>query len=627
MSAMQRAQQKTGPSVGSADSAGARTIRLGRWWAMATLGGLTVGMLTLCFAPWGHWPLAYVALAPLAVAVAMARRGRSALLTAAAAGLVYWLVNLYWLTWVTPLGYGAACVYLCLFWLAAAVMLRPMLRRGWPAWLAVPLVWVGLEYLRAFGVGFPWNYLAHSQYARTPLIQIADLTGQYGLSFAVGMVNGLVVDVALGRLGPEWLVVRRRRIVVGAAACAVVFVGIVGYGAFRLGQETHSPGPRVGIVQRAIPTSLVGPNKSLEEMLQEHLIASTAFRDGDCDLLIWPETILPISMNPEILEADVAGMDGERLAGLVHAFRWVFLQDPGIPEAQRRKELAAYIDYLRKWAGMVERISQGLDCPVLAGGSTLHYQGEPHNEWVLRNSALWFDRSWRAERIYSKMHPVPFSEYVPMKYTYRPVYRLLRRFVPEQMVQVDPGRQWTRFELAAPDGPVGVAAPICYEGTFARLCRHMVMDDGRKVVGILANLSNDGWFVTPPPDPQKLSAEHAQHLASYCFRAVENRVAVLRAVNTGISASIDSDGRIVAMLAGRPGTGPGSVMQTGRLWLTDSDAGDRAGLTVGPRVLVDSRVSVYSQVGDVFAVSVLVVAVLATGWACLRRHTGLEDKP
>ena len=624
---MQRARQKTEPSAAPADAASRWADRLGRWWAIVALGGLTVPLLTLCFAPWGLWPLAYVALAPLAVAAAIAPRGRTVLLMAAAVGLVYWLVNLYWLTWVTPLGYGAGCVYLCLFWLAAAAALRPMLRRGWPGWLVVPLVWVALEYLRAFGVGFPWNYLAHSQYARTPLIQIADLTGQYGLSFAVGMVNGLVVDIVLGRLGPAWLVAGRRRLVIGGSACVVVFAGLLGYGYFRLGQATQSPGPRVGIVQRAIPTSLAGPNKTLEEMLEEHLIASTVFVGRDCDLLMWPETILPISMNPEILEADVAGMDTDRLAGLVHALRWVFLQDPAIPESQRRKELAAYIAYLRKWAAMIERISKGLDCPVLAGGSTLHYQGDPYNEWVLRNSALWFDRSWRAEPIYSKMHPVPFSEYVPMKYTYRPVYRFLRTFVPEQMAQVDPGRQWTRFELVTPDGPVGLAAPICYEGTFARLCRHMVMDDGRKVVGILANMSNDGWFVTPPPGPQTLSAEHAQHLASYCFRAVENRVAVLRAVNTGISASIDSNGRIVAMLAGRTGMGTGSAMQTGRLWLTDAPADQTDGLTVGPRVLVDSRVSVYSQVGDVFAVGVLVVALAGAARTCLRRRTGLEDKP
>ena len=68
-----------------------------------------------------------------------------------------------------------------------------------------------------------------------------------------------------------------------------------------------------------------------------------------------------------------------------------------------------------------------------------------------------------------------------------------------------------------------------------------------KAADILVNLSNDGWFVWKwGPWAGQSSAEHAQHLVQYCFRAIETRTPVVRAVNTGISALIDSSGRVVA---------------------------------------------------------------------------------
>ena len=68
-------------------------------------------------------------------------------------------------------------------------------------YLLLPVVWVALEYVRAYVLsGFPWFYLAQTQYRQVRLIQIADLTGQYGVSFAVAMVNGALADILAGPL-------------------------------------------------------------------------------------------------------------------------------------------------------------------------------------------------------------------------------------------------------------------------------------------------------------------------------------------------------------------------------------------------------------------------------------------
>ncbi len=137
-------------------------------------------------------------------------------------------------------------------------------------------------------------------------------------------------------------------------------------------------------------------------------------------------------------------------------------------------------------------------------------------------------------------------------------------------------------------------------------------DDGSKAADILVNMSNDGWFVTPwQGNVCRASTEHMQHLAQYCFRAVENRVPVVRAVNTGVSASIDSNGRIVTMLQRDDGSTAfsGTILLGGRS--TDGKDISQKPLPplIGDRTLIDDRVSPYGIIGDVFAMLVAAGAI------------------
>jgi apolipoprotein N-acyltransferase len=125
---------------------------------------------------------------------------------------------------------------------------------------------------------------------------------------------------------------------------------------------------------------------------------------------------------------------------------------------------------------------------------------------------------------YDKIVLVPFGEYVPYS-------RLL--FFVDRIVQaigrVVPGIHPTVFDL--PDARFGVL--ICYEDVFPALTRLFIRDGG----DFLVNITNDAWY-------GPTSAPH-QHLAHATFRAIENRVPLVRAANTGISAVIGSDGRIL----------------------------------------------------------------------------------
>jgi apolipoprotein N-acyltransferase len=127
-----------------------------------------------------------------------------------------------------------------------------------------------------------------------------------------------------------------------------------------------------------------------------------------------------------------------------------------------------------------------------------------------------------------------------------------------------------------------MATPICFEDTVAPLCRRMIYDGGEKIAHILINLSNDGWFGDE-------DGGRAQHLQIARFRCIENRVPMVRAVNTGLSASIDSTGRIDA--SERNGDAPPAVRTPG---------------TIAATVQIDSRRSWYGTLlGDV------------VGWVCL----------
>ena len=604
------------------------------------------GLLQVSFAPWDLWPLAYVGLAPWVLGLALAPSRRWGLFAAWLGSLVFWGAILYWLTWITMVGYLAGVAYLTLYWLAAAAVLRAAVRRNQPMWIVLPLVWVALEFIRSnaqslyLGPTFPWFALAHSQYRRTMLIQLADITGVYGVSFIVAMANGLVVDILLAVIarrrpvadlaaGPKAPIVlvanQRGRIIAGSVAFGAALAAALGYGAWQLSRDTRTEGPVIGIVQQAYPISLAGRNATQQQILDSHLDATRTFLDSSVrpDLVIWPETMLPVAMNRQMTDLDPNSLNGDYLRCLAAKFAGPEAWDPKYDDAFLRDFLRRVLrdgtvgedgtvePSKRQLAGKVLAMSGLLGCPILAGGTTLHRNDHPlfpKDEWLVRNSALWLDPNDPNAPIYSKRHLVPFSECVPFKDSWLGLHKLLRRFVPDVMEQLDPGPDITRFVLDRPAGKWRVVCPICYEGTISPLCRRMVYQDGQKKADIMANLSNDGWFVCSWGDGRHASTEQAQHLSHYCFRAVENRVPVVRAVNTGVSASIDSNGRIVAEIC----RGGRNTMISGTLLLDGANGGTVEYLSGhGPKVLVDHRASWYSRVGDAFA---LAVALAAAAW-------------
>lgn len=404
-------------------------------------------------------------------------------------GLLYFTGTVYWVTNSIHFYGGIAlipaslitlllCAYLALYpalFGAAAVFLRgcrPALRL-----VAAPALWTALELARTYVFsGFPWSLFGYSQYRVLPVIQIADITGVYGVSFLIVLVNAAAAGFLLDRKRYGGLI---------AAATAVTIV--LGYGAMKLRAAEGSGGIAISVVQGNIeqdrkwdPAYQAEVTATYERLTREAMLRHP-------DLVIWPETATPFYFN---------GAYGN---------------DKPLTE-----NLVAFVKQNRT--------------PLLFGSPT--YEVQPNRKVVGRNSAFLLSGEGRIEAVYHKIHLVPFGEYVPLK-------KVL--FFVEKMVQAigdfGGGDSYTVMSIPYGSGDqrreTTLSTVICYEIIFPDLVRRFV-DNGARIV---TTVTNDAWFGR--------TAAPYQHFSMAVLRAVENRVPVARAANTGISGFIDAQGRIL----------------------------------------------------------------------------------
>jgi len=597
------------------------------WTALKVFGlAMLSGVgLTVCFAPFPFWPIAYVALVPFVLACHVGRDSKLTLWMIGLAGVVYWSVNLYWLTWITSVGHSAGSIYLSAYWIGAAWGLHRLMRSGFPCWIALPLAWIPMELFRNFFVPFPWYFLAHSQFMHTTLIQISDITGQLGVSFFVAMAGGLIADGVLMLMGATPR--RTKTWVTGLTVCAVCLVAMLIYGVVRLNQDTKQPGPIIAVLQGASPSTLYDPENMPYpgRALPFYVRETPGIRAMECDLVVWPESVVYAGLvdMPRMTMNELPDEAIQNLGVLVMG-----RPPEGLSVASQRKTLVEWASDLTEYLTEFQQLADQAGCPILTGGPGVHLNGD--NSWYLTNDALWIAPDGEYQPSYAKLGLVPFSEYIPFRRSCRPVFNFLQSFVPPGMRNTQPGTEIRRFVLTRGDAQWTLATPICFEGTISRIARRMVFDDGRKQADILINLSNDGWFVYQGRDGEyRLSTEHMAHFVPYVYRAVENRVPVIRSVNTGISAWIDSDGVIVEAIGGEGGKmGGGARIESRRMVFPNSLPNPTSGAnnmqetpnlaqngSCSDGVMVDSRTSIYSFVGDTFAwivVGVTLVSITAT---------------
>ena len=498
--------------------------------ALAVVSGL---LLILSFPKFGNGVVAWVSLIPLFFSlkdVAPARGFQLGFLS----GIVAYLGILYWIS-VVVVQYGYLPVYvgvLVLLLLASYLSLYTAIfsagivylrRKGVRVCLSAPVIWTILEYIRSnLFTGFPWENLGYSQYLHQNVIQIADLTGIYGISFLIVLANAVIFDLLEGGSS-------RRLFYTEFSALAIILVVIFGYGHLRYKHIGYSlqmaPEMRVSLIQGNIDQNIKWDAQYQSQTLDIYRSLSLKAIPPKGGLIVWPETAVPFYF-------------------------------------QR-------LDLMHETVASVARQSQS---SLLLGSPSFTQEG---GNTYYSNSAFLIGEDGEVKGQYDKVHLVPYGEYVPL--------RKFFPFVGKLVAGVGDFRQGQGFyPLVLNNRRLGIL--ICYEGIFPEAAR----DYKLKRANLLVNITNDAWF-------GETSAPY-QHLSMTVFRAIENRLFLVRAANTGISAIIDPRGDI----------------------LLQSKLFERSALN-GSIKIVDEK-SFYAAYGDVF-VFVCAAFLLAIFILVLKRRT------
>ncbi|KKJ93537.1 apolipoprotein N-acyltransferase [Micromonospora sp. HK10] len=473
MTTLDREQNRA--TAGARD--GARPLPLAAALPMALAAGVA---LLAAFPPYGRWALAPVGVALLAAATHRRRLRAGAglgFLTGVTlfAPLLEW-TNLHtgYLPWLLLSLLQAG--YLALLG-AAGAWVSPLADRWRWGWSALTgLLWVGQEALRdrtPFG-GFPWGRLAFSQDA-SPLLRLAALGGAPLVTFAVAFTGGLLLTAAWRdwrRPAGQW---RPVAAVAAALAALLAAAGGVPTGV-RGGGDTVT----VAIVQGNVPRLGLDFNAQREAVLNNHVGATlklaaevTAGTRQRPDLVVWPEN-------------------------------------------------SSDIDPLRN-PDAGQRISQAADAvgaPILVGAVLLGPgAGQVRNAGLLWRPGTGADLA----QLYTKRHPVPFAEYIPL----RRIARMVSAEVDRVRSDFVPGERAGVLDT----GTVTVGDVICFEVAYDGLVRDTVTGGGQ----LLVVQTNNATFDV---------AEARQQLAMVRLRAVEHGRAALMASTVGVSGFVSPDGRV-----------------------------------------------------------------------------------
>jgi apolipoprotein N-acyltransferase len=523
-------------------------------------------LLSLSFSSYDLSFLAWIGLVPLFIALGN-NTLRQAFFISYACGVLFFIFSMYWLFHATSAGWIILSLYQGLYFGIFGLFFYAILGSTHGAvrtarYLLIACTWCLLEYMRAtFFGGIGWNLLGHSQHGQLPVIQIADITGVYGVSFLVVLVNLSVFSAvsmatccrARGK-GPFSHTVSgssdktNAHTVFEILAVFFTVIVILLYGLSQLRQFAPGAGVSAGVKVSAIQGNIKQLHK-WDSRYRDYILAkykglTVESARSRPDLIIWPETSIPGYLN----------------------------KDP---------QLMRYMEILANETGI----------PILAGAPMAGINAE--KEDVEFNSAVMFSDNGRVLQRYDKLHLVMFGEFIPFE-RYLPG---IRGFLPITGHFV-PGDEYILFKLD--DTPGGLNAEfgtlICFEDIFPRAVRRFVKEGA----DFMVNITNDAWFGK--------SAAAYQHAANSIFRSVENRRPFIRCTNTGISCFIDRTGRIYNQLA----SCGGSLFIEGHITDTIS-------------VYSALGHTFYTKHGDVFILSCLIILAFFSGcfvidYICYRKY-------
>lgn len=402
-------------------------------------------LLVLCFPTVDLFLIAWIALIPFLLSL-YNKSPKEAFKTGIIFGIPYFFGTLYWI-YHSINHYGGfsfiasiaivvlLCLYLSLYTGIFAFLFSITIRKTrLPALLIAPVFWVVLEFLRSYiFTGFPWSSIGYSQYKFLTVIQIADITGIYGVSFLVIAVNGALADIFfIKRRTKDMPLFPLSYTVVGFAVLIFLVISAIVYGQIRLREERPGNQFKASIVQGNIEQDKKWEPSYQDAVIETYKDLSLKASSSSPAIIVWPETALPF-----FFKAD----------------------------GKYTKELVDFKNQLNTY---------------LLFGSVL-VKEKKNGKYLLSNSAVLLDNTGLVTYTYDKIHMVPFGEYVPLQN--------ILFFINKLVVGIGDysgGDRYCRAET--PFGDFGTV--ICYEIIFPGLVRKFFTNGG----DFLVTITNDAWF-------------------------------------------------------------------------------------------------------------------------------------
>jgi len=393
------------------------------------------------------------------------------------------LFSLYWVAIVTPPGMIMAVIIVSFYYAIILTLFNKLYNfRKFLGMVALPMLWVGLEYFRTLSeFAFPWSDLGYTQAYYLYILQIVSVVSVHGLSLLIVAVNILLWQILRRSLTPE------RRLTSFLVSVAII-VSLVAYGWIVTPRFPLEGDYKIALLQGSVPLEVKWKKGNQDYSLNLYDSLAQTVHDEDVRLFVWPETSAPCYLSHHY--------------GCRHS------------------------------VGNIARHSNNYHL-VGALGATVDKDGRERHH----NSCYQVNPVGQFEKRYDKVKLVPFSEQVPyqdnLPFLKKSFLQKYLTFIETYNVQwwsdFYPGKD-SSLVFSLPETDYGVL--ICFESAFPEYARRMVLEGA----GFLVGITNDTWF--------KRSVGIHMHSRVFLTRAVENRCWAVRAANSGLSYFVDGYGRI-----------------------------------------------------------------------------------
>lgn len=353
-----------------------------------------------------------------------------------------------------------------------------------------PFFWITGEYLLSLtDLKFPWLTIGHGLAKFTSFIQIADFVGAFGLSFIVLWINIFIFSALrsfddINKIAWNY-----------TASAIAIFILVVLYGFIRINSTDISEKTiKIGIVQPNIDPWNKWELGGLQQILDNYLNLSQKCFDDGAKLILWPETALPVYLFSGVYQDEV-----DKIYSFINENKVSLLT--GMPDFQ---------------------IYQ--DNPPL----NAKYNSAENYYYATYNSILLLQPDKYEIQRYGKIHLVPLGEHTPFVDQVPFLGELLKWGVGISGWNV--GQDTTVFKFVNDNDTIKIGGLVCYESVFPTFPNYFV----ERGAQFLTVVTNDSWY-------GKLSGPY-QHKEFANLRAVENRRAVVRCANGGVSCLINKFG-------------------------------------------------------------------------------------